>query len=304
VRFDTILWASDGSLSSENALAMAELLALKYGSRIVAVTVAEQHPYDDIELVRELKDELQRVERRLLEMSRERVEERVNSLNYKGIKCAVSVESGDPAEIILDVARRERADLIALGVQGVELEQEKDETHVLGGNAATVLREAECPVLLAPHGPRGRARIERVLVPTDFSEPAASSLVHALDICSRFGAKLVLLHVLSYHSSFDVVSEHLVQTMVEQTESQLRNLLDKVSSRGPGGLEMETRCVVSSRDWLGIVRFAEELDADLMVMATYGRKGLARFLMGSVTEKVVARASCPVLCIKPARPGD
>ncbi len=304
MRFDTILWASDGSLSSENALAMAELLALEYGSRIVAVTVAEQPTYNDIELARELREELQRVERRLLEKSRERVEERMNSLNYKGIKCTVRVESGDPAESILDVARREKADLIALGVKGVELEKEKDETLVLGGNAATVLREAECPVLLAPPGAGGTPRVERVLVPTDFSEPAASSLVHAIDICSRFGAKLVLLHVLSYHSSFDVVSEHLVQAMVEQTESQLRGLLDKVSSHDLGGLEVETRCVVSSRNWLGIVRFAEERDVDLMVMATHGRKGLARFLLGSVTEKVVARASCPVLCIKPARTGE
>jgi len=142
--------------------------------------------------------------------------------------------------------------------------------------------------------------IRRILFPTDFSEPAEYAWTYALAFAQKFGAEVHLVHVVTppphlteaYAISFD--PERTVQGLIEEANA----LLDQqvAAARSEGLLfYCEVRVGVDYRE---IIDYASKHDTDLIVMATHGRTGLAHVLLGSVAEKVVRKASCPVLTIK------
>jgi len=158
-----------------------------------------------------------------------------------------------------------------------------------------------------------------ILVPTDFSEPAYYALRYGLDEALLHHAKLTLLHVLPPHTGpavysvtgapeprpvFDpVLSQPLGSlpppqpTVVredpyEVTLAQLRNLMADASE-----VTWEAE-VASGPAAETIVQIAQERAADLIVMGTHGRTGLRHLLLGSVAEKVVRLAPCPVLTVR------
>jgi universal stress protein A len=148
-------------------------------------------------------------------------------------------------------------------------------------------------------------RIERILVPIDFSEPSKAALDHAIGLAQRKDAALELLHVWEGHSyagggSFDHVWErgsHVSQALIEfsQTERgrELERWMDKARA---GGVSVRAR--LESGDPAGvIVRVALEGGHDRIVMGSHGRRGFAHLLLGSVAEHVLARAKCPALVI-------
>jgi nucleotide-binding universal stress UspA family protein len=142
--------------------------------------------------------------------------------------------------------------------------------------------------------------IRRILFPTDFSEPAEYAWPYALTFAQEFGAEVHLLHVVAppprltetYTVPFD--PEGTVQALRAEASSSLDGQVEAAKSRGLI-FSREVRVGVDSRE---IIDYAAKHDIDLIVMATHGRTGLAHVLLGSVAEKVVRKAPCPVLTIK------
>ena len=158
-----------------------------------------------------------------------------------------------------------------------------------------------------------------MLVPTDFSEPAQHALRYALEEAALHHAKVTLLHVLPSHTdtevyyitgapgtqpSFDPVLGGRVGTprpsqpvvvFQDRHEEALTQLRDLMAGSFQGAWEAE---VVAGSPAETIVRVAQEHDADLIVMGTHGRTGLQHVLLGSVAEKVVRLAACPVLTVR------
>jgi len=135
--------------------------------------------------------------------------------------------------------------------------------------------------------------IRSILHPTDFSSHSENARELACALCRDYGAHLNLLHVIKHaallHGSEGPPLDPEVAR--QQALEQLRRLLI------PG-----SHCPVDRRLEEGepiptILRVAEELRSDLIVMGTHGRTGLRRFLMGSVAEQIVRRARCPVLTV-------
>lgn len=144
--------------------------------------------------------------------------------------------------------------------------------------------------------------IERILCPTDFSEPAAHALVYALRLAEGLGAEVTLLHVCP--SFFYVVPgagySPLVddeRAVMESAREELRGWVEKFSKMS--ALSLKSRLDVG-RAYKKINDAAGELHAGLIVMGTHGRSGLSRVAMGSVTERVVRTSSRAVLTIPPA----
>ena len=144
----------------------------------------------------------------------------------------------------------------------------------------------------------------RILCPTDFSSLATAGVDHAASLAAREGAELVLLHVLAPVTAYvvpDVAGSVLVQFEEQAREDarhQLRRLRDRI--RGTG---VSTHTVLAqgyAPDQ--IVRAAQRLRCDLIVLATHGRTGLTRMLLGSVAEALIRRAPCPVLALRPPQP--
>ena len=143
--------------------------------------------------------------------------------------------------------------------------------------------------------------LHRILVPTDFSKYSQTALTYAVAFADKFGAELHLLHIVQDLAVFipDMVTvAPPLAPSVEQRSAAVREALDRVVKENH--LERFTvhQEVREGTPFYEIIRFAKEADIDLIVMGTHGHSGLAHVLLGSVTEKVVRKAPCPVLTVR------
>jgi nucleotide-binding universal stress UspA family protein len=144
-----------------------------------------------------------------------------------------------------------------------------------------------------------RIGLKKVLVPVDFSEPSRKAVHYAKAFAEQFGARLELLHVvepLAYPPDFAVVP--LLPPDVEETRMrELRRQLDEMAKGVGAGVHVEAK-VISGRPWQGVVEEAKATEADLIVVSTHGYTGFKHALLGSVAEKIVRHAPCPVLVVR------
>lgn len=136
-----------------------------------------------------------------------------------------------------------------------------------------------------------------LLVPVDFSETTPKTIRYAADMARKIGARLMLMHVLENHPSHFVNASPLgwyTQEALSRANHQLQELGDDYFCKD---LEWSTSVRIHPIAEEAIVEQAEMLDAEMIIMGTHGRRGLARFLLGSTAEHVVRRARCPVLTI-------
>ena len=142
--------------------------------------------------------------------------------------------------------------------------------------------------------------IRRILFPTDFSEPADYAWPFALQFAQQFEAEVHLLHVVvppprmteAYAVHFD--PEKFAAALTAEANASLERLVQAAKDRKLA-FQTEVRIGV---DFYEIIDYARTHQIDMIVMATHGRTGLAHALVGSVAEKVVRKAPCPVLTVK------
>jgi nucleotide-binding universal stress UspA family protein len=143
--------------------------------------------------------------------------------------------------------------------------------------------------------------LKRILVPIDFSEFSNAALQYGCELAERFGAELHLLHVLqdmvamvpepglafpppgNYWAELQASSDKALNQLLDLSWEEGKQVVRKTSQGVP---------------FLEIVRYAKKNEIDLIVIGTHGRTGLAHVLLGSVAEKVVRKAPCPVLTVR------
>ena len=157
--------------------------------------------------------------------------------------------------------------------------------------------------------PSKRVAFHHILCPTDFSELSDRALRRAVEIARWFGAPLTALHVIPLGSpalllggaaggGYAMVPEELAQEDRRAAADALRRCVTASHSA-----DMRVRTTLLEGDpAMQIEATAEALSADLVVMGTHGRSGWDRVALGSVTEKVMRRVSCPVLAVGPKGP--
>jgi nucleotide-binding universal stress UspA family protein len=150
--------------------------------------------------------------------------------------------------------------------------------------------------------------LQRILVPTDFSPASAAAVQYGVALARSFKAKLHLLHVEARHDLEIIVERELVVEKALSTtvgtkvpQNAARELLAKILTEDEEH-ELQAEYVLRAGGvggpYVEIVRYAKERNIDLIVMGTHGRGGVAHMLMGSVAEKMVRRAPCPVLTVR------
>ena len=143
------------------------------------------------------------------------------------------------------------------------------------------------------------ARIARIMVPTDFSAPADAALDYARDVARQFGASIDLVHVFDdpFTSGAFVGDGTVVMPfeLREAAEKYAREQLDSRHAAHAAALAGSSTSFLMGPPAKCLVEHAKENKADLIVMGTHGRTGLGHLLLGSVAERVVRTASCPVL---------
>ena len=148
------------------------------------------------------------------------------------------------------------------------------------------------------------AKIERILCPTDFSELSVGALNYAGLLAEKFGAKLHVLHVVDQAYQYwmamgpeSIPAGPSVEEMVETAKKQMEEF---VAEHLPKSVKVTTE-IASGRPFLEIIKRAKEKEVDLIVIGTHGRGALTQLLLGSVADKVVHKAPCPVLSVREAR---
>ena len=147
------------------------------------------------------------------------------------------------------------------------------------------------------------AEIKTILFPTDFTESSTKVLPYALYLAEKLGAKIIVLFVVEElakyanfyvpHSALDNLEAELMESAQKKMESFMEEHLADFSQAE----SLVLRGDVAEE----IVKTAAEKNVDLIVMGTHGRKGLEKVLLGSVAERVIKNATCPVMTVNPYR---
>jgi nucleotide-binding universal stress UspA family protein len=139
-----------------------------------------------------------------------------------------------------------------------------------------------------------------ILSPIDFSEASREALDVAADMASRFGAELLLVHVVPAVSDLPQAVSIFKEAEYDQSlaDTAARQLSELAATLEPKTLKVRTEVGTANDVGMELVRIAEHSGADMIIIATYGMTGWREMAFGSVAEKVVKQADCPVLVLR------
>jgi nucleotide-binding universal stress UspA family protein len=230
------------------------------------------------------------------------VEDRVQALTGRAAAdFEIRIESGAADSAILRVAEDVKATLIVTASRGLS----GIVRLLLGSIAERIIRYAHCPVLVA----RPYKKTNKILVATDLSDPSLPAVSLAADLARKNSAELTVLYCLDVMPSpimgltvpFGGVPIIPPAELVEQMRTGAQAALAGITERF--GVKADTRVVEGDAASM-ILRTAEQIEADLVVVATHGRTGLARMALGSVAEKVARGARSSVLIARSDLPSE
>jgi nucleotide-binding universal stress UspA family protein len=139
-----------------------------------------------------------------------------------------------------------------------------------------------------------------ILSPIDFSSHSHEALQTAADLAKQFGAQLLLVHAVPAIAKLPSITSIFHEAEFEQelhkdAEQRLKKLAEELAARG---VQVRTEVGIANEVGMEILRIAEHNNVDLIVISTHGMTGWHRLAFGSVAEKVVRLASCPVLVMR------
>lgn len=135
-----------------------------------------------------------------------------------------------------------------------------------------------------------------ILVPTDGSPASDAAIEHAIDIADRYDARVHALYVVdgAAYSTLEAGADVVVEALESEGDEATRRVSTAAETAGVDC----TTSVVTGTAYRSIRDYVDEHEVDMIVMGTHGRKGLDRYLLGSVTERVVRTSDVPVLTVR------
>lgn len=279
----------DFSPESDAAVEHAMDLARRAGAEVVLVHVCPIA--EPPEHAHQQDNEWQKFMRRQLAANRERLEEMRTSLSGQGVEIAHVVIDAIPADGLLQSANELDADLICLGTHGYT----GLDRLLLGSVAERVIRDSRknTVVVRGEFKPRGGYR--RILVPTDFSAAAEGAIAAATTLVAE-GGEIEVRHFWHTPTFGPVPDPENLRSLADTSTTQRgAELLEVYQSRDSYNMTFRAS---HSNPRQGILDLLEQGAYELVVMGSHGRRGIARWLLGSVAEATVRHAPCSVLVIK------
>jgi hypothetical protein len=269
IKLEKILLATDGTIHSEGAIREGIKFASKCSSKIYAVMTLETNPeYESIGSSALQKEEID-ANKHLTSIKARAAKE--------GLSCETILhESMDAVQAIIDETTKHKVDMIVIGRHGYKGLAKA----LMGEVAAKVITHAPCKVLVIPKA--AQLEYKNILVATDGLAQAKAAVVEAISIAKRCGSHIIALSAMRDESE-------------RKEANQFANEAAELAKKESVSAEAVTP---AGRSFNAIVETAGGRAVDLIVMGTYGKTGVKKFIMGSSTEKVIGTAGCAVLVVK------
>ncbi|WP_138006511.1 universal stress protein [Halalkalirubrum salinum] len=285
--YDTILVPTDGSQAAETAADAALVLAQRFDASIHAITVTER---DNVPPGVELD-----ATEKLTQRGEETLARFVEQTTEAGVAMTTDlIETSEPIhQAINNYAADNDVDLIVMGTHG----RTGLNRFVLGSVTERTLRVSPVPVLTVHEDASLAPGFETILVPTDGSDAAIFAAEHGISLAVAIGASMHVVHITDltpFYAEFG--SAEVLDALEEAGKKAVDNILDSADEANVRSVEAS---VLSGAPAKALLNYVNERDIDLIVMGTHGRTGLNRYLLGSVTEKIVRLADVPVLTVAP-----
>jgi nucleotide-binding universal stress UspA family protein len=281
IKMDDILVGTDFSPTSDAALNFAATVAKLFRARVNVLHVVPPMAYSN-----ELALGVATVQSSLRSTAKARMSELEGSPELRCVRHRTMVCDGYPGSMIHEISQQMGSDLIVLGTHGAQ----GTEKMLLGSVAEEIFRSATCPVMtVGPNVKATASSFNSILLATDLSVHSLRAAQHAVSWALESRAQLALLHVIND-------TPRKLTSVLEQRIAllELRSLLsneamfwcDPITEVAFGHPEEE------------ILKAAERLGTDLIVMAVKRASALATHIPGSLASKIVRKAQCPVLTIR------
>jgi len=290
--YEKILVPLDGSAFSERALPMAGALAQVMGSDLVLMRAAVASIFPGADPTNAQCQAVEEVQSYLANLA--------IGLAEQGLRVDIAAPYGDAADSIVLEAGLRAANLVVMCTHG----RSGLGRWIYGSVAEQVLARSPVPVLLVrPTGEplSSKSELGPVLVPLDGSAFGEAALSHAATLARAFGSGIVLLRsvdlpLIAYEY---MVTSPVLESLEDQRRRARSYLLEVAEQLRMDGFDVQTAlCEGWPAD--GIVDKSVDSGSRLIVMATHGRTGIARLVLGSVALEVVRRSQLPVLLVRPA----
>ncbi|WP_339609820.1 universal stress protein [uncultured Planktosalinus sp.] len=272
-----ILVPTDFSPQAENALKVAAQLAKKHESEIYLLHMLEL-PLNLIDQANSSSGGSLPEALFFMKLAHKRFKEVMESDYLEGITVYETVQFHEAFDGIIEVAKENEVDLIIMGSHGASGFKEM----FIGSNTEKVVRTSNIPVLVIKNEHK-QFNVDNFVFATDFSEECKEPFKRAIKFANSVGANIHLLFI-NTATNF--------MTTIEANEVMEKFLM---------GVEIKKYSLNIYNDTTvekGVLNYAQSIDADLIGMATHGRKGLSHFFNGSVSEDLVNHAKRPVITFK------
>lgn len=298
----SILFATDLSGPARQCHALTAALAEALGAHLTVLNVDDVAP-DQLDPVTELHAYLDM----LSSFRRLRVEQLDADFAKLGAALHFIIERGKPERIIDVYSREHDVGLIIMGQHSHPGPFKK----LLGSITQRVIHLTDLPVLVVPIDddapdtppPTAPLRFRTILVPTALTDACGRALRAAVDLAEHLGARVHATHALGLPSFVPITAGegYAAATMapLEMRDSHYRESLRAHVAREARGADVTWSLAVADTALAGILSEAAEVGADLIMVPSTGKRAVARFFLGSVTEALAKRSPVPVMVLPP-----
>ncbi|MBI5198743.1 MAG: universal stress protein [Nitrospirae bacterium] len=284
--YETILVAIDDSEFSKAALLEVSYWVKRHGGKVILIN-AVYFDEEEFTIAPEQRE-------KRLELAKELCHQTKNMvLSEFGINVESLACEGEPPEVIVDIAREKKADLIALGTYG----RRGLKRLLLGSVTSSVIVNSHTDVLVVKKPCIECTGIYRsILLPFDGSEFSKKALDRACELSKIDDAEITALYVVPrYEEMIEFFRSSSIKKSLFQEAEKIVDGSKVIASRH--GVAIKTE-IQEGQGAEKIVETAKRLKTDMIAMGTYGWRGINKAVMGSTAERVIIHASCPVLVVR------
>ncbi len=284
--YEKIVVGFDGSELSKGALIESSNWIRRHGGKIVLVHAVY---FDEEEFANAPEQREKRFElgKKICYQTREK------TFSEFGVDVESLVCEGEPPEVIVNIAQEKKADLIALGTYG----RKGLKRLFLGSVTSSVMVNATCDVLVVKKPCNEcTGAYSSILLPFDGSEFSKKALERACQLSKIDNAEITVLYVIPRYEEMIgfLRTESIKKSMMHEAEKILNTARGIASKHG---IPIKTETQEGQAD-AEITGTASRLKTDVIIMGTYGWRGVSRAIMGSTTERVIIHAPCPILAVR------